>query len=290
MQVSHALAYSRLSPQAAATVLANQLEITKTAGTGLLAALQNPVNANGTPMVGAETLRNALIGLGAGGIAGGVSEFNKPEKERNYGRILDKALLGGMMGGGGTLAWRQLVNSGNAATPAVFQESWDSLTGNTPMSRIEKAKARIRAARDAAATPTADAGNTDDIGMRIAENEHFPTSVQSMGVDLHEGNALPLAAAAGGSLGGAAVGMGLGAGAGRMLRAMRHPGTAAMRAGARGHNALNLIGGKSMDLEVPKYPAGSRAGRLGGILLRILSGVAGGYAGATAAHEATTGN
>lgn len=288
MQVSHALAYSQYSPEAAAAVLGTQLELTKAAGIGEL--ISNPVNADGTPHLGGEALRNALLGLGVGGIAGGVSEFSRPEKERNYGRILDKALLGTMLGGGGTLAWRQMVNSGNPAAPAAFQDHWNELVGGKPQSRMDKVRGEIAAAREQASNAGPGSNAVSDTAMSVAENKSLPWFVRGISADVADNDYARVGAA---GLGGA---MGAGAGAGaaalgqRVMRQLRRPDVAIARKAAIGANVLDTISGDGASVKLPQYPKPSRLGRTGSWLVRALAGLAGGYAGAELGHDLAHGN
>lgn len=254
MQVSDALAYSRYSPQAAAAVLAHQLEFTKLAGGGIFASLQNPVHANGTPNVTAETLRNALIGLGAGGIAGGVSELNRPEKERDYSKILDKAMLGGMLGGGGTLAWRHLVNSGNAEAPAVFQEDFNGL-GAQP-SKLDSLKDELAGeAEKAQTTATNEPGLIQSTLLGTAADKSMPLALRRGAFSAANTDGMQGAATAAGGLGGLYMGS---------------------RAGAIGRHMLNM-------------PKGVATTARPGILRAILPRLLGTLAGAAAGHQAYEG-
>lgn len=273
MQVSDALAYSRYSPQAAAAVLTHQLEFTKLAGGGIFASLQNPVHANGTPNVTAETLRNALIGLGAGGIAGGVSELNRPEKERNYSKILDKAMLGGMLGGGGTLAWRHLVNSGNAAAPAVFQEDFNGL-GAQP-SKLDALRERVHATGEQADAAADTSPNVvKSLGYGIANDPNVPGSVQRTALSIAD-TTMPQGVMS--AIGGA---VGLYAGS---------------RAGGIGRHWINMPKGtpkitpdavKAVAAKGAPLPA---VGKRTGILKFILPRLIGTLAGAAAGHQSYEG-
>lgn len=73
----------------------------------------------GTPEM--EATRNALIGAGIGAGAGGLMSLTQPkEKRRSLRSMTQGAVLGGLAGGGGTLAAQNL--------PGV----WGTLNGQTP--------------------------------------------------------------------------------------------------------------------------------------------------------------
>jgi len=71
--------------------------------------------------VGWESLRNALIGAGVGGVGGVASSlFSKRRKKDPWGKLLRGALLGAAAGGGGTAAYRgaEYARHGGAAAEA----------------------------------------------------------------------------------------------------------------------------------------------------------------------------
>jgi hypothetical protein len=239
VQVSHALAYSRLNIAEAAALLAKQASLTKRAGPGLLDLLRNPtqvVDGKTVPHVPAETLRNALIGLGIGGVAGGVQEYSKPEKERNYSRVIDKAMLGSMLGGSGTVAWRHLVNSGNAKAPAVLQPEFDGM-GASP-SPIDQVRENLSADNEAAAAPSAPTARSPlaDLAAGAAADKKLPLSVRNTAMWAHDAGP----AQWGGALGGGAVGYGLGARAGQIGRLLNNSGKPVAPAG-KGRIAASML-------------------------------------------------
>lgn len=252
MQVSHALAYSRLTIADASAVLAKQAALTKIAGPGLLGLLQNPtqvVDGKTVPHIPAEALRNALIGLGIGGVAGGVQEYSKPEKERNYSRVIDKAMLGSMLGGAGTVGWRHLVNSGNAKNPAVLQQEFDGM--GAPPSPIDQVREGLTAENEAAMAPGAPSANSPltNLAAGAASDKTLPLGVRNTAMWAHDAGP----AQWGGAIGGGAVGYGLGARAGQIGRLLNNSGK-------------------------PAAPAGK--GRMvAGILAKIIGGVGGAYTG-----------
>lgn len=126
---------SELSLEDVAGVLAKKAVLAKAAEPSLAEfsqLLANPVRqmtgGKTVPHVPMEVLRNALIGLGIGGVGTMASEALKPQSQRRRGRVIDNALLGGVLGAGGTLAYRHLGHSGDPANPARFQNSIDSIT------------------------------------------------------------------------------------------------------------------------------------------------------------------
>lgn len=106
--------------------------------------LQELVSPTGT--MGAAA-RNGLIGAGVGGLLGAVRETRKNEQDRNYGGgVTSGALLGGILGGAGTAAWREggqwlkptkeqaeiaKVQADSAAAAATAQHDSDVLNGLT---------------------------------------------------------------------------------------------------------------------------------------------------------------
>jgi hypothetical protein len=83
--------------------------------------------------VGMESLRNALIGAGVGGVGGAASSlFSRRRKKQPLNRAVRGALIGGTMGGLGTAAYRggEYLKSPVPAAEAKGQLSWEQSLAN----------------------------------------------------------------------------------------------------------------------------------------------------------------
>lgn len=179
---------SGLTLDDAADFLAKKAVLAKSATPSLAEfsqLLANPVRhmtgCKTVPHIPMEVLRNALIGMGVGGLGTMASQPLKPEHERRYGSVLDNALLGSVLGAGGTLAYRHLGHSGDPANPARFQESVDKLT-TPPATKTEGARKldEITAAPTltrSTATPAVAPENTA-AGQFAINNEQAPAVIR----------------------------------------------------------------------------------------------------------------
>lgn len=225
MDFNFAYQGSALTPEAAVEVLTRTFAQTKVA-----ASLGDPtMNVGGAvvPHVPMEAARNALIGAGVGGIGGLVSELGRDEKDRDYRRLLDKTMLGGMLGGGGTLAWRSLVNSGNKADPAALQGIYDGAV-NPATPPVDPVLAAIDAKKQGLPPPAMPASGGADaeapigglraFGRGVAAHPATPAAIAEPIYNLTETTPGQAGAIGAGAVGGAAAGLGASSYAGTALR------------------------------------------------------------------------
>lgn len=214
MDFNFAFRHSSLTPDEAAEVLARTFAATKVA-----TSLGDPtqvVNGRVVPHMPMEALRNALIGSGLGAGAGLISELGKDEKERDYRRLLDKTLMGGLLGGGGTLAYRSLLNSGSHEDPAVLQDLFNDVTNPQPepdhvqatidANRPKQAPAAPGQPAPTLAKPDVWSDTVDGAAIKLAP--HSPDTAQTLH-DLNRMSGSHIAAVGGGGVAGGLAGLGL---------------------------------------------------------------------------------
>lgn len=180
---------SALTLDGAVDFLAKQAVLSKAAAPSLAEfseLLANPVRqmtgGKTVPHVPMEVLRNALIGLGVGGLGTMVDESLKPEHERRRGRVVDNALLGGVLGAGGTLAYRHLGHSGDPAKPARYQKSLDAILSPEPKTEGAKKLDDIVAPQPSASTTAPVVAPEDTtVGKWVIDNPNAPATLRRMG-------------------------------------------------------------------------------------------------------------
>ena len=247
--------------------------------TGLVEGLKNPTQpgaaGGAVPRASMEALRNALIGAGVGGVGGLVGEWGKDETERDYGNLIEKSLLGAMLGGGGTMAYRHLVNSGDPSSPAVWQDTYNDVVNPQPKSDLPK--------------PPENAGLSSRLLYGAATNPDVPAAVQatSRAILNHDpvGAMKPIGVPAAAAAAGGATGLLGGAVTKRVLRGATNPGTFLQRQGARISNlTLRPLSLGSIKPMTPKPYEQGRFGRGLGALIQGLGVAAGAYGGYQAAQ------
>lgn len=181
----------------------------KVATPAWLSELINPTSLAG------RTARNALLGSGVGGLVGALRERNKSDEERNYvGGASRGALLGGLLGGAGTLAvnaWPGF-NEKTDAEKAIVEAGERDATYHT---NAQQQMDRINGKNNGPITPTADGGDSLVPALGLTANP-------SQGLILGYGPSFldsrtykALLDTPRGTAGGLIVGSGIGGGAGR---------------------------------------------------------------------------